>query len=152
MTRVIEFKAKDRHTKQWITGDVQHISDVIVLVNKDGSHEIEESTLSENTGTACYGDRPVFEHDLVFEEVEHEYGDERMYYVVTYIIEWGRFALLDYYEYNDYVLNGIEYYAEEEAMYSMIGIEQMHYAGNYFDNKDVLINAVGGNDISLTLN
>lgn len=153
MSRTIEFKAKDRYTRQWILGDLlQSMPGQVVLVNKDGTHEIDDSTTSQYSGTHCYADRKVYEYDILFEEIETDLGDERVYYVVTYIEEWGRFALLDYYQYNDYIINGVEYFNDEEIDYSMYGVEDMHYAGNYFDNKDVLINSVGGNDITLGLN
>lgn len=153
MNRTIEFKAKDKYTRQWIQGDLlQHMPGEIVLVNNEGTHAIDDETMSQFSGTHCYAERKVFENDILFEEIETDLGDQRVYYVVTYIEEWGRFALLDYYQYNDYIINGIEFFNDEEIDYSMFGVEKMHYAGNYFDNKDVLIDSVGGNDITLDLN
>lgn len=153
MSRTIEFKAKDKFTHEWIHGDLlQYMPKEVDLVNSKGTFEVDPETISQYSGTHCYAERKVYEHDIVFEEIGEDEGDKRLYYVVTYLEEFGCFALLNYYQYIDYTINGTEFFNLNEEDYSMFGIEEMHYGGNYFDNKDVLIEATGGNDITLELN
>lgn len=143
----IEFRAKDKFTREWVKGDfLRHMQDGPVIVTGNGTYEIDIETIGMKTTSHCYNNRPLYEHDIVFEETEEDFGDSRTYFVVAYIEEWARFALLDYSQYNDYLMNGTNFF-DEDLEYSMADVEKMHYAGNYFDNRDILSQDEFGDEI-----
>jgi hypothetical protein len=58
--------------------------------------------------------KPIYEGDMYFEEIEEDEGDERIFYVVTWLKEWAMYTLLEAVEeYDLYQKNGI--FALEES-------------------------------------
>lgn len=81
----------------------------------------------------------IFEGDVYFEEIEHDHGDERNYFVVTWIDEWAMFSLLSISENYEYIDTGVEHL--DRMMPFNIepdDIEKLHRAGNIHDNPELL--------------
>lgn len=93
------------------------------------------------TGKKAHNGREIYEGDILFFEEERDNGDVRNYVVVVWIEEWAMFAHLLIPEYNAYLSKGAE--AIDETMfwtYTMdIDSEDYHYAGNIFENPDLLM-------------
>lgn len=94
--------------------------------------------IMESTGKKIFNDRELYEGDIVFEEVEHEHGDERIYFVCIWIDEWSRFVLLNTYEYIDYRDNGIDV-LEDDGTFGL-DCKSCHYGGNIYENAYLIEN------------
>ena len=121
---------------------VESISSISVL-RKDNSDFIHVPfgcyELIRFTGKKGFNDRELYEGDIVFYEEKTDEGDERYYLVIVWIQEWSMFASLHLDEYKTY----LEFGAKEldESMfwtYTLEESEHYHYAGNIFENVDLL--------------
>lgn len=144
MLRPIKFKGK-KFSGNWIEG--------FYFFNKDNDHhyinsndhlqEINPETRSQFTGKTTCKSNELFENDIVFNEIEKDEGDLRIYYVCKWIPEWARFVFLSYgelFQYEDYGINrpGLE----DDGTFGLENSEKMHYAGNIFDNKELWENPI----------
>lgn len=150
--REIKFRGQDKDNN-WVYGDLIHgvghkegilyilplqrnlanISNCDVL---DGVC-IKKETLGQYGNIQTDKGRKIYEGDICFEEVEGDTGDKRIYYVFIFINEWNMFAWLNVDEYNGYKDYGVGYLSQND-WYS--GTEQLHYAGNIYDNPELLTN------------
>lgn len=99
----------------------------------------QELELLQFTGRKCYNKKDVYEGDILFYEEQEDSGDVRYYLVVVWIQEWNMFASLHIDEYLKYIKSGAE--ALDEVMfwtYTLEGSEGYHYAGNIFENPELL--------------
>lgn len=83
----------------------------------------------------------LYESDIIREEYAKETGDERNYFVVTWINEWSMFAFLEISEYKKY----LEYGAEEldESMFWTFPVLESEFGsraicGNIYENPELL--------------
>lgn len=144
--REIRFKGKSilkGSEGQWVEGyyyknykgkDIIYSSE---MINGWFSHPINPETLCQYTGKKTIKGNDLFENDIVFEEIEEESGDRRIYFVCKWIEEWGGFTFLLLHELFDYEDNGIKGLDEQEY-YNIEDAEKLHYAGNYIDNPELL--------------
>jgi len=98
-----------------------------------------DEPIMQFTGKIDNKGREIFKHDIYFEEVEHEGGDEREYYICEWINEWSRFCWLHLPgELQNYEDNGVK--KLDHTMINTFGldVEKMHYAGNRYQNKDLI--------------
>ena len=135
--RTIKFRGKRIDNGEWVYGSLIG-EEYIGSVNR--SYEVDPETVGQFTGKIDDKEREVYEHDIYFNEIEHDYGDERIYFVCTWIPEWCRFVWLTIGEYQAYEDNGVRVLEEDETMMNTFGLdtEKLHYAGNIHDNKDLL--------------
>lgn len=101
--------------------------------------EYKQNKLIVPTGRKLNKGQDLFEYDIVFDEIEEEDGDRRLYYVCKYIPEWGKFVFLTYGEHLLYEDCGIGSEGlEDDGTFSIEWSENYHYAGNYFQNPELL--------------
>lgn len=87
----------------------------------------------------------VFERDILRERVEEDEGDRYFYYVVTWIEELARFALLESIsEFFDYYTMKFEDFMDLHYKHDELGIIKddllrMSIISNVFENKDEMI-------------
>lgn len=86
------------------------------------------------TGLKVKNNRKLFDGDIVFHEIEMDYGDERTYVVCIWVVEWGRYAFFTYPEFFEYTTNGIEA-LEDDGTYGIKESELYTYAGNIVENE-----------------
>lgn len=110
-------------------------------IYKRGSFfEISPTSLCRCTGRKSIKGRPLFENDIVFDEVAEDYGDRRIYYVCKWINEWSKFVFLSYGELYQYEDGGVgKDGLQDDGTFSIDSAENYHYAGNYIDNPDLLL-------------
>jgi len=154
----ILFKAKRTDDGQWVEGSYVDLDIPCIFpshIRKDrlakfrGSKyinhtqvigrkliEVNRETLCQYTGhNTCKGNK-VWNGTIAFEEQEFDYGDERTYYVCTYISEWSSFVWLPVNEYNAYINRGVE--EIDRVFLLMSESHRLHHAGNIFDNEELL--------------
>lgn len=106
------------------------------IKNSELDVEVDETTLCMYTGKKTDKGKEIYSGDICFEEVEEDDGDRRIYFVCVWIHEWSRFIWLSAAEYDDYINEGVQ--ALEENDYYGLDMNKMHYAGNVFDNLDLI--------------
>lgn len=86
--------------------------------------------------------RDVYEHDIYFEEDAQDHGDRRIFFVVTWINERCSFSMLEVSEYQSYISNGFDAIERDfDGFYFEVmqgSIDKMHYAGNIYENPNLL--------------
>lgn len=152
MSRTILFRGKRLDSGEWVTGsyvhDIEWAKYSIFQQELRGAfyrlveYSVKPETVGEFTGFKLRSGKYLFENDILFDEIEEDEGDRRIFYVVTWVKERGAFALLDTAEYTEYKENGIDgisrnfegfYYELDRA-----SILRMHYAGNLHDHPHLL--------------
>ena len=105
--------------------------------------EVIPETVGQYSGLKRERGKEIFQDDIYFEEIEHDLGDIREYYVCTWVSEWCRFVWLHISEYQDYLDNGVEHLERDRSIVNTFGLNtnRMHYAGNVHDNPELLIEA-----------
>jgi len=101
--------------------------------------KVDPETVCQFTGKHMAKGNKVFNGTIAFTEVEEDEGDRRIYVVCVWIEEWSMFAFLTVEEYKNYLENGFE--SIDEPMfwtYNLQDSEKYHYAGNIFDNPELL--------------
>lgn len=85
--------------------------------------------------------RECFEGDISFVEIEESFGDVRIYYVCTFIEEYGWFCQLNTGEYLEYLNVGVDSLdSVMQNTYTMEGTSKHTYAGNIHENFDLVEN------------
>ncbi len=147
MKRLIEFTAKRIDNGKWVCG--------YYVIDPLGKHriylqpfpeatsntyfEVIPETVSQFTGRKLAKGNKVYEGTIAFIEKEHNFGDERTYVVCVWIDEWSMWAWLEDYELRNYKDDGVEGLdADFFYSYTMIESEKYHYAGNIFDNPELI--------------
>jgi len=144
------FKGKKKDQSDWVEGSLIESTDnkgVIVeknknIIGKQGmawylnapSFDIVTESVCEFTGKYLKKKQKLFENDIVFEEVEEDEGDRRIYYVCKYVEAWGKYVFLTQ---GDLYCLEIET-LENESELGIEDSEMLHYAGNYIDNPELL--------------
>ncbi len=91
------------------------------------------------TGRKGFNDKELYEGDIVFYEEATDKGDERHYLVIVWVEEWDMFASLHIEEYKKYLSSGAEELDESSFWtYNLRDSESFHYAGNIYENPDLL--------------
>lgn len=107
----------------------------------------EGNVVMDFTGKQVHDKRDLYEGDILFYEETTDNGDERFYLVTAWISEWSMFATLFISEYLKYMENGIE--SIDESMYWTFVLhhcENYHYAGNIYENPDLITTYNDEND------
>jgi hypothetical protein len=86
----------------------------------------------------CKGNE-IYDNDIVFIEDETDEGDRRIYFICKWIPEWAGFTFLSYGELLSYEDNGVSA-LNDPISYNLENSEKYHYAGNYIQNPELLIN------------
>lgn len=102
-------------------------------------HDIDYNTIGQYIGLKK-GERKIYSGDILFDEVENDTGDERHYFVIMWLKEKCSFVFMDY---GDTVTNWQKF--EEDLWHDypvqvdQNNLDKMHYAGNYFQNPELLL-------------
>ena len=150
MNRIIKFRGISEATNNWVYGYYfydETLNESFIKFQNGNCCSIIDKTVGQFTGMLYKSLKECFEGDICFSEEATQLGDSRIWYVCTWIKEWGRFAWLNVVgEYEEYVDNGIENldYTLQET-YSLEDTCEYHYAGNIHENKDILLKIQTGN-------
>lgn len=100
--------------------------------------EVNENTLCVYTGKNTDKGKEIYSGDIVFEEIEEDESDKRIYFVCTWITEWSMFVLLSIEEYMDYADYPDDFFGENDRSdWFELDMKEMHYAGNIYDDKKI---------------
>ena len=78
--------------------------------------------------------RDVYSGDVYFEEREHDHGDNRIFFIVTWVKEWSSFLWLSFDEYLTYNNKGISALDADERYDLGDGdMNRLHYFGTVFE-------------------
>jgi hypothetical protein len=138
--REIKFKAWHK-VDGWCGAFAVHQSGLIDYGSGWMTQEEANMVLVESTGKKGFNDKDLYEGDIVFYEEATDEGDRRFWLVILWIKEWSMFASLMLDEYKKYIEHGIE--ELDETMfwtYTLEVSEHFHYAGNLFENPELLEN------------
>jgi hypothetical protein len=108
----------------------------VITYDHVGQHK---AAFMQFTGKLGHNERELYEGDIVFYEEAGDDGDERHWLVIIWIPEWSMFASVFIDEYLKFLEKGAE--AMDEVMfwtYTLQESENYHYAGNIYENKDLL--------------
>lgn len=141
----IKFRAFDTLSPKMYTGHSLSISSDggLMFLDCDGQWKEDINSrfvIMQYTGFKDAKDREVHEGDVYFSETEYDEGDERAFYIVTWIKEWAMFALLSVSEYNEYLDTGIEHLNDEGVPYNLEhdSFNRLHYKGDIYTNPELL--------------
>lgn len=106
--------------------------------------EILKERQSENpvheTGLKTKAGHEVVEYDILFEEVELDEGDKRVFFMCIWIKELAAFQLLDTGALFNYLTMPFTDFLEAEyqelSLENMLGLERMHFLGSAFDGNN----------------
>lgn len=147
------FTAKRVDNGEWITGDlIANSASPFTFIRADVWLKADDairgidmkvlpSTVSQFTGKKLNKEHFIFENTIAFSEVENEDGtDTRQYVVCVWIEEWCMFAWLTGAEKLLYECGGIKNLEPIDYWtYPIEESEKYHYAGNAFDNSELLL-------------
>ena len=147
------FTAKRADNGDWITGDlIANSASPFTYIRTDVGLKFDDpirsrdikvlpKTVSQFTGKKLNKEHFVFENTIAFYEIENEDGtDERIYVVCVWIEEWCMFAWLTGSEKLLYECGGIKNIEPFDYWtYPIEESEKYHYAGNAFDNAELLL-------------
>jgi len=152
MSRIFKFRAYDTIDKKWLfgyelpkLGGFNLIGDVTLMgeLNSVSLGKWNDIDIMQFTGLFDNKNiRDVFESDIYFSEESEDYGDRRVYFVITWINERCAFVMLEVSEFIAYTEFGIDAISRDfEGFYYELeqdSIDKMHYAGNIHQNPELL--------------
>jgi hypothetical protein len=147
MKRPIEFTAKRVDNGQWVCG--------YYVVDPMGKHRIylqpfpesltntyffvDPETVSQFTGKHLAKGNKVYEGTIAFHEDERDFGDIRSYMICMWIDDWSMFAWLTQEEFSAYEEEGAKGLIDDWFWnYTFENSHKYHYAGNIFDNPELM--------------
>lgn len=147
------FTAKRVDNREWITGDlIANSASPFIFIRADVGLKVDDpirgldikvlpNTVSQFTGKKLNKGHLIFENTIAFSEVENEDGtDSRQYFVCVWIEEWCMFAWLTGSEKILYERGGVKNLESIDYWtYPIEESEKYHYAGNAFDNDELLL-------------
>lgn len=151
----ILFKGKCLQCGEWIEGDLIHgvgdkVGYLYILPRTknlayvkhchplDGVR-IDPETKSQFIGKYLQKNDKIFEGTIAFNEQEIDEGDIRTYLICVFIEEWSMYAWLTPEEKLLYDCGGVKNIEPMDYWtYPIEQSEKYHYAGNIFDNKELL--------------
>lgn len=143
MKREILHTAKSDEDGNWYEGwfDYSDSDRPLIWFYKLDFHmtPVDPETVCRFSGKTLAKGQKIFEGTIAFHEEELNEGDHRTYVVCVFIDEWSMFAFLTIDEYLTYLEQGAE--SLDEVLfwtYSLTQSEKYHYAGNIFDNPELL--------------
>lgn len=146
--REIKFRGWDgeKIQSQFIVGRPQAANCLSIMTNEEfakTTYSLKEWKIMQFTGLHNKrNNRDVYESDIYFEEDAQDYGDRRIYFVITWISERCAFSMLEISEYHSYINNGFNAIERDfDGFYFEItqdSIDKMHYAGNVHQNPELL--------------
>jgi len=137
----------------WVFGNYAHLKQDFSTVkeghyisNSKGSpfaFLVRPETIGQFTGLTDKNGKEIYEGDIHRVEIEHSHGDERHYFICTWLKEFGSFSWIDSMNYQDYIDNGL--IAIEWMLNDGIPLhldfddcEQIKIIGNIHENPDLL--------------
>ena len=109
------------------------------LINVDPT----DCELMQFTGLHHQGTTEVYQDDVLYDEIEHDHGDERLFYVITWINERASFAFLTAQERKDYDEQGLSAIDRDfEGFYYELdqdSLDKMHLKGNIHDTEPTVL-------------
>ena len=105
-------------------------------------HFVLPESVGQFTGLLHKGKTEVYQDDFFYDEIEHDHGDERLFYVITWINERASFVFLTAQEskdYDEYGLSAID--RDFEGFYYELdqdSLDKMHLKGNIHENPELL--------------
>lgn len=145
--RDIIFRGKRLDTREWVYGGISIFNGEATIYNmnevNNAAYDVDIDTVGEYILHDAKRDRKVFEGDVYFIEEEYDEGDERTFFIATYITERCAFTMLSEGEWLAYTGGGgIDAIKDdfEGFRFEMCedDIVKMHYKGNRWDNPELL--------------
>jgi uncharacterized phage protein (TIGR01671 family) len=136
-----KYRAWDKLEKKWLfgygdtdLGGFSLLGEVVLcgMLPSIPLERLNDIEITEFVGKKDSKGRDIYDGDIYFEEIEHDHGDERLYFVCRWVNHWSRFVWLSYGE----TLQKEET-LEDDGTFNL-DIDKMHYAGNIFENQEVL--------------
>ncbi|MDM8174828.1 YopX family protein [Olivibacter sp. 47] len=155
MNREIKFRGKTTEGK-WVYGDLKRVNDnrrggnrYYIWVDTDDVEDegryvlVDRETLGQFILHDTKRNREMYEGDIYFHEEEYDEGDERTFFIATYITERCAFTMLSAGEWLAYTggggidaikddFEGFRFEMQSED------ITKLHFKGNIHDNPELL--------------
>lgn len=138
MNREIKFRAWDRQYKNMVAVySIDFLTNEIDFkTNLNEPKNLDHFELMQFTGLLDKNGKEIYEGDIQRQEIEFNYGDERLYFVCRWFPQTSSFVWMDY---NDTM---IDWEGEKDLEYpcSLLSDEQHKYCicGNEFEKPNLL--------------
>lgn len=133
--REIKFRFYDQFNDEWRYSPspdyTQFWIDYAIAIEKDNN-----PSLMQFTGLHDKDGKEIYEGDIDRDEIEFDHGDERQYYICTFIKELGVFTFLCKGDYIGYLHGNIP--EDHGIPFYMEGGENVKIIGNIYDNPELL--------------
>jgi len=104
--------------------------------------DVLPESVGQFTGLLHKGKTEVYQDDIFYDEIEHDHGDERLFYVITWINERASFAFLTAQERKDYDECGLSAIERDfEGFYYELdqdSLDKMHSKSKIHENPELL--------------
>jgi len=142
------FHGKNTDTKEWIEGNFVNLQGRHFIISPFDSVanikpiSVYACSVKQWTGKTLIKGNKIYQGTIAFSEEELEEGiDKRTYFVCEWIEEWCMFAWLTGAEYFLYQNGGVSNLsAIDYWTYPIENSEKYHYAGDLYDNPELLDN------------
>lgn len=135
MKRTHKFRGRDTDGN-WHYGSYYTARNIAQIIDETGAYNVIRDSIGEFTGFTLADTVELFEDDIVFEdsEIENDNGETtKLYFICTWMKEWGCFTLLLIDEYVQCIEQGImpdEYTLCHNYMLSQEDCSKIHYHSN----------------------